>query len=102
MRGVYTVEVIDMPDALRQLRSGQHPAASQSAQPVGFRQAACDQELLAQMKRWTRTFLEQRLQIHFIYQHQRIGVFRDISDRAQRFFLDESPGWIVQIGDYDQ
>src|SRR5271157_1930611 len=54
MRRLHAVEVVDVPHALRQLGSGQHPATSQAAQPVRLGQTAGYQEVLAQVERRSR------------------------------------------------
>src|SRR5271157_5306261 len=70
MRPLHTVEIVDVPHALRQLWSGQYPATSQAAQSVRLGQAAGNQEVIAQVERRLRPPLEQCFQIYFIYQHE--------------------------------
>src|SRR5581483_11801546 len=89
MRRVYAVQIVNVPHALYQLRRSQHPSAAQSAQAVGFRQAAGYEELLAKMDRRPRTLLEHRLEIDLIHQHPRIALARKLADRTQRRFVDE-------------
>ncbi len=102
MGRVHAVKIVDVPHALRQLWSGQHPATSQTAQSVRFGQAAGNQKLFPKMQRWKGPLLEHGFQIDFIDQHQRIGVFRDVAQCTQRRLVSKCAARIVQVSNGDQ
>ncbi len=102
VRGVDAEQVIEPPHPPREVRSSQNPAAAQAAQPVHFRQAAGDQEVLAQMNGGARGAREGGVQIRFVHQHARTHAMRDLPGAAQDALLGQDAAGIVQISENDE
>src|SRR5262245_56506574 len=96
------VKIIQTPHLPREVRLGQNPSASQSADAVHFRQTAGYNELWSEMERRARCVFVNCIQINFIYEHERADAPPDITNLAQDGFPRKGARRIVQIRDYDE
>ena len=78
-----TIEIIQPAHLPRELWACQDPATSQSADAVNLSQAACHHELWPETEGRARRSFVDRIEINFIYQHERANAARDLAYFAQ-------------------
>src|SRR6185295_33806 len=95
-------EILQTPQLSRQVRLRQYPAAAQSAETVGFGQAACGYKLGTELKAaWTRT-AEYRFEINLIGENLRAGLACQFTEPLHGLQIGQRSGWIVHVRHHDQ
>jgi hypothetical protein len=95
-------EVIEAPHAFGERFCCENPAAAQTREAVGFRQATGDHEIGAQQVRSLPRCIETRFQINFVDQDVCAHAARDFSYHAQFGVRRANASGIVQVGNHDE